>query len=317
MFDISEKEFCVMIPDIVGMKNMKSILDPLPKDNFRRASHALPRECLVEEMSLEMLAHATEGKDIFSLAERIYFGQETCARKLFSARNVAEAVSLAEGYGKKLSLVVPYAGERDMADIRSVLEFFGKECPGGEVVVNDLGIINVIAENKLPVKTVLGRLLSRIKRDPRFGSFPPMDMTALPDDFSAASRENISRSGFSARSFSDFFNKLGISRAGCDALPQGVDMSDVEGFTFDVYWPWIYVTSGRSCQILGADDSRKGKYPMESDCGRECLKFEMKPPRQGRFYSVIRGNAVWMEVMYPGNMAGDFSRFIYEPVIPA
>jgi len=158
------------------------------------------------------------------------------------------------------------------------------------------------------VKMVLGRLLSRQKRDPRFAELPHASNIAAAE---------LSLSSFSTPSFSKFFLDIGISRAGFDSLPRGVDVSSADGLEFDAYWPWVYVTSGRSCQLLGARDPKKGKYPLDEPCGNVCLIMEMEPENEGSFYAVQKGNAVWMEVLNPGKMLGNFTRLVYEPVVPA
>jgi hypothetical protein len=290
MFESWDKEICVAVSSFNGVKGLIE-----GKDLAFKGS---PRELKTFDGT----------KSFLKRASRVYFGNETCARRLPERREIIEAYSLCLSSGKKMSLVLPYAGERDMPSIISAIEAFSAVNPGGEVIVNDFGIINLIGEKNIPVKMVLGRLISRQKRDPRFAIFPHTSNIA---------EEELSLSSFSVPSFSKFFLGLGVSRAGFSALPQGTDVSDVSGFEFDVYWPWVYVTSGRSCQLLGARDPKKGKYPLEGLCGKECLSFAMEPENEGDFYAIQKGNTVWMEVLKPGKLSGDFTRLIYEPVAPA
>jgi len=288
MFKTENKEICVAVS---SLDNLRRILDGKPPKGS-------PRE-------LEVLSKT---KSFLGLASRVYFGHETCARRLPLRSEIIKAYSLCLSSGMNMSLVLPYAGERDMGSITSAMEIFSAVNPGGEVILNDFGLINVASEKNIPVKVVLGRLLSRQKRDPRFTEFPSAENLK---------RDELPLSSFSVPSFKNFFLESGISRAGFDSLPQGINAADVSGFDFDAYWPWVYVTSGRSCQLLGANDARKGKYPLEGLCGKDCLGAVMEPEKQGDFYSFQKGNAVWMEVLEPGTLAGNFTRLIYEPVVPA
>jgi len=288
MFESWDKEICVAVSSFDGVKNF------VGGKPFRGS----PRE----------LAALDKTKMFLERASRVYFGNETCARRLPLRAEIIGAYSLCLSFGKEMSLVLPYAGERDMESVISAAETFSAVNPGGEVIVNDLGVIGLIKEKNIPVKIVLGRLLSRQKRDPRFAEFPHASNIAA---------EELPLSSFSVPSFSEFFLGLGISRAGFDSLPQGINVSGAGGFEFDAYWPWVYVTSGRSCQLLGARDPKKGKYPLEEPCGKECLVMEMEPEKEGAFYAAQKGNAVWMEVLGPGTMSGNFTRLVYEPVVPA
>jgi len=317
MLNIKEKEICVMLSDISDIRNLESVLFPLPVAKARKTVPFMPREYITHEVSLRLLKRLL-GDDVFNRAKRIYFGHETCARA-FPSGDIDEAVSIASSKGKDISLVVPYVGERDIEKIFPAIEKFAELNPNGEIIVNDFGIINFILEKNIPVKIVLGRLLSRTKRDPRFGKKMPEDKEMIKGAKKVVkkSASELSETGYSFAPFREFLKNLSISRAGIDALPQGVSLPKAGDMEFDLYWPWVYVTSGRSCQLLGTKDSRKGKYPLEAPCDMKCKQFEMEPQGTGTYYSVQKGNAVWMEVLKPGKIKGGFSRFVYEPVIPA
>jgi len=311
MLSIKEKEICVMLSDISDIRNLESVLSPLPVLKARKTVPFMPQEYITHEVSLRLLKRLL-GDDVLNRTKRIYFGHETCARA-FPAGDIAEAVSIVFSEGKDISLVVPYVGERDIKKIFPAIEKFAELNPNGEIIVNDFGIINFILEKNIPVKIVLGRLLSRTKRDPRFGK----NVIKNAEKVVKKSASEISETGYSFAPFIEFLKNLSISRAGIDALPQGISLPEEKGMEFDVYWPWVYVTSGRACQLLGVEDPRKGKYPLEAPCRMMCKQFEMEPQNKGAYYSVQKGNAVWMEVMEPGKIKGGFSRFIYEPNIPA
>jgi hypothetical protein len=288
MFESWDKEVCLSVS---SLDSLRSILGG-------KAPKCSPRELEAFEKT----------KGFVSRASRVYFGHETCARRLPPRSKIIDAYSLCLSSGMEMSFILPYAGEKDVSPIVSAVEVFAAVNPGGEVVLNDFGLINAIQEKNIPVKTVLGRLLSRQKRDPRFLSLPHAENIA---------EKELSFSSFSVPSFSKFFLDLGISRAGFDSLPQGISVPGAAGFEFDAYWPWVYVTSGRSCQLLGVNDPKKGKYPLEEPCGKKCLDFVVEPENQGDFYAFQKGNAVWMEVLEPGSMEGNLTRLVYEPVVPA
>ncbi|MFA5052733.1 MAG: hypothetical protein WC565_01620 [Parcubacteria group bacterium] len=285
MFENWDKEICIALP---SLNDLRLFMENKPL----RGS---PQE----------LRTLSETRTFLQKATRVYFGHETCARRLPQRNEIIEAFSLCLSSEKEMSLVLPYMGERNVKSIISAIEVFSSLNPGEEIITSDFGIINFIKEKNVPVKIILGRLLGRLKRDPLFTLS------------SEKSHRESSRSSFSVPSFANFFLALGISRAGFDSLPQGIDVSDVSRFEFDAYWPWVYVTSGRGCQLLGANDFTKGKYPFEAPCNKECLISVLESEKKGNFYTIQKGNAVWMEILHPGKLSGNFTRLIYEPVIPA
>ncbi len=84
----------------------------------------------------------------------------------------------------------------------------------------------------------------------------------------------------------------------------------------DMYWPWIYVTSGRACKTAALTDPEKARYPKESPCNMECRRMQIDYPAKSLTYTELKGNAVWMESLDLDILPDVVDRLIYEPYMP-
>jgi hypothetical protein len=214
---------------------------------------------------------------------RLYFGAETCERKIPTAGEAREAISFCKKNSLGFSLMTPFVTDAGIGRIRAILPLLSGE---DEIIANDFGVLAEAGEGNAAI--VAGRLLNRQARDPRIAS-----LGGLP----AETREHLSLSQASSPAFREFLLSLGVKRVGLDNLLQGIGTSLIgTGMSASLYWPIAFVSATRMCLLAGC-----GKFSLEKKvgitaCGRECKKFSFRLgnrafPRP----LLLSGNALFFE----------------------
>lgn len=309
-------EICVMISRPERLDDIGDVFSVVPGNVFIESVSGLDREEVVNQLSVGKLRQIL-GSDPLGAVRRLYFGQETCERLIPSSEDILKAVRICAERKWGLSLVLPYVGSFGVKKIKSLIPviFEVSETLGQvEFVVQDFAGLMIVSDLKNPnIIPVLGRLFTKMKRDPRF----MMDYAPTRDrSISLKMKDALRRSGMESAAFVGLMRSLGVRRFSIEALPQGADISRVEELTADIYWPWIYVTSGRACQMSALSDPERFRHLMESPCHFECRDAQIIPAEQGAFYSVARGNTIWMEHMNIKSFGSNISRLVYTPYIP-
>ena len=96
---------------------------------------------------------------------RIYFGNEFCEKLIPAVAEVEKVRDYCKKNKTGFSLVTPYVTDAGMAKLDKLFSFLlgnGESC---EVIVNDYGVLSLINEEYPVLRPVLGRLLTKQKRD--------------------------------------------------------------------------------------------------------------------------------------------------------
>ena len=97
--------------------------------------------------------------------KHIYFGSETCEKKLFRLNDLKNIVS--KNNKQKITLVFPYLTPKYFDEVKNMFLFVNLHCNiFCEVVFNDWGLFYFIRKNYPDIKLCLGRLLHKQKTDP-------------------------------------------------------------------------------------------------------------------------------------------------------
>ncbi len=168
--------------------------------------------------------------------DRIYFGNECCHWLMPDASAVADVRRFCVCERVPFSLVtppLPPAGLRRMEPLLDGLP------PDTEVVVNDWGLIPAVRERGL--NPVAGRLLVKVRRDPRMGSGEPVDVEL---------QSFLRQSNLRQPAFQRFLFTEGIARVELDNLPQGWDLDLPPGLHTSLYHPYVIASVTRRCSLL-------------------------------------------------------------------
>lgn len=312
---IMNTELCVFMSHVEDLADTESLFGLVPEDSLEKMKDLIGREAVTNQSSVKTLKKIF-GDDLIGAVRRLYFGQETCERLIPSPEDILKAARICAERKWGLSLVLPYVGPPGARTIKGLVPVISEasEILGQvEVVVQDFAGLMIISDLKNPnIIPVLGRLFTRMKRDPRFS----VDEFVIDKNaYKAPDLDALRRTSFEGSSYTSFLNSLGVHRFSIEALPQGVDISRVSDLSADLYWPWVYVVSGRACKTAGLSDPCRARYPKESPCHMECRRMQINSP-DSLLYSLTKGNAVWMECLKMNDISEGIGRLVYMPYIP-
>lgn len=240
---------------------------------------------------------------------RIYFGNEFCQRLLPSVREFKEVLDYVFTHNLELSFVSPYVTDRGLKHLESLLRVLFESKPESELIVNDWGILRI--NRNYGLRPVLGRLLTKQKRDPRILNLK----RRLPDTMLKCLREASLNSHFI-----QFLRKEGIERVELDNLLQGIqiDGAGLDSLTFSLYFPYGYIATTRFCP-MNAANRIAGRTPGIYPCRKESQDsyFILTHPSMPAAL-ILKGNTIFFEnKKMPENAAEKgINRVVYQPVIP-
>lgn len=257
---------------------------------------------------------------------RLYFGQEFCQRLLPGVETLRAAIEQAQRRSWGFSLVTPYVTDDGLVRLEPLLDALAGDWPGAEVVCNDWGVLATVGDRYPDLSPVAGRMLDKMKRDPRFSS---ADYARF---FSEQGLNMLRDSNANAPAYQELLRSYRVGRIEFDNVLQGndVDLSG-SGMAGSVYAPFGLVTTGRVCFIGSLGLSSERRFRVGAQCRRECRDYEHflrrnLSPMPG---AVASDSVQQVELARKGNTTfyshGDvswvtakrgFDRLVYEPVVP-
>lgn len=316
----------IYISNIEHLLNLKETLRIIPKpapEFFEMMDDNLQ----INQTSLSALKnymYKQYGLNYEGNIEGIYFGQETCENLIPSLKHLQEAVEFCRKNEYQFTFVTPYTGPKGIERLRKLFDFLNTEAKECEVVVNDFGVLQLLITEFKNLIPVMGRLLNKMKRDPRF-SLSGYDIANTDIKNIKKVEENqeeaIKASAYELSIYQEFLRENGIERVGIDALSQYLDSKTIKkwGFPVDLYWPWTYVTSSRSCVTAAHTQPGKESHPTDEPCRFQCRKYDFTFRSDKKMLpTVFRGNAVWMSTrtLSEDYFNQGFERLVYQPYIP-
>jgi hypothetical protein len=319
-------ELCISISNIKHLLNLEKTLT-IVGNLGPEYSEIMDMSSMVNQSSLKILKdymYKYQGRLLEDHIERIYFGQETCENLIPTVQEVEQAWKFCQENEYEFSFVTPYVGPTGAEDLNKIFEYLNSLNEEIEVIFNDYGVLYMLNTKYTNLKPVLGRLLVKMKRDPRF-SMTGFDITANEIKNVKKVEENqqevLMGSSLEIPSHQKLLKEKRIDRACIDTISQGVNAKVLKSWNLDIdlYWPWTYITSSRNCAIAAHTQVGKDSHPTEEHCRYQCKMFEFTFRSDKKMLpSVQRGNAVWMntESIFKNFFEAGFGRLIYQPYIP-
>jgi len=328
-------EFCLYVNDLELLADPDELFQGMAPDDLPAP---LRNAVLNNPNAMEYVAHlhavtrlAESGWDVEAVT-RLYFGQEFCDQLIPTPEDVCNAYYIARQYGWAFSLVTCVVTDAGLAAWMDNVEalLHAADAAGGddiEVVVNDWGVLRRLRRQYPTVRPVLGRMLVKQKR---LGEFPQHMPAPCMEEIDTTMDELLRNQGSAWRNLNltidgwrEHLRSQGITRIDLDMTPQGVDLDTAGwGFAFSTYYPWSYLTSGRSCPTAGLVDVVRRYKPVDKPCPRVCrhananlanLAIDPAPIlHRGRVVMVF--NDVFAAPYLNGTVPVD--RLVYEPYIP-
>ncbi len=206
--------------------------------------------------------------------DRLYLGNGYCQRLIPTPDQLRSALDRADDAHIPLTLVTPPVTDNGLDDLGPVLDLLPK---GAEVVANDWGVIDLVAEAGR-LQPVVGGLLHKQKRGPRI----MMAKDLLPPE----AWDRFRTSNMDVVAMREILALYGIKRVEVENPFQGVslDLAGGEKPLFgSLHHPYVCVTMSRYC-LLALASTRQGLpewgiYP----CSRMCTNssFQLDHPTMG------------------------------------
>ncbi len=170
--------------------------------------------------------------DIFT---RVYFGTEFCERLIPSVLTTKSILNFIKRKGKKLTFLTPYCTNYGIEKLKRVL---GILPIGTEVVFNDLGVFRMAMDIKnKKFDPVLGRLLVKYKRDPRFNRLL----------LNKGVKKYFMSSNINNTIFQQYLVTNGFKRIEIENSLQGYNFVLCRDIHSSLYYPYTYITTTTSC----------------------------------------------------------------------
>jgi hypothetical protein len=319
-------QLCVYLSHIDHVLNLNETLRTINRPNSE-LFEILDENVKTNQSSLNKLEkffYQGQKLNLKDDVERIYFGQETCENLIPTIKEVQAALDFCAKEELPFTLVTPYVGPDKIDELAAIFEFLTEKDETVEVVVNDFGTLQLLTSKYKTLEPSLGRLMIKLKRDPRF-SLSGYDIAKSEIGNLKKVEQNqldaIQESSLDFPIYQQLLKGMNVQRLGVDSVPQGINPKAIKKWAFpvDLYWPWVYITSGRNCSVAAYTQPGKSFHPTEDSCELQCRQFEFKFTSDKKMLpSLQRGNAVWMnaESLYERLFQTGFSRLIYEPYIP-
>ncbi len=240
---------------------------------------------------------------------RLYFGAEFCERLIPSRDEIRAAAGFAAEHKLGFTLVTPYVTDRGLDALAGVIDALPADVPAFEVVINDWGVLRMLRGRSRGMTFVLGRLLTKQKRDPRTAAAA----RCLPPQALGHFRE----SNVDTAELRGFLSDLGIRRVELDNTAGGIERQK-DSLPASLYVPFAYVTTTRFCP---AASCTKQAVPLRSiaPCAFECRSYTFAL-RHGEMPGalLLKGNTQFFRNdRLPDNMEElNIDRIVYEPELP-
>lgn len=255
---------------------------------------------------------------------RVYFGNEFCELRIPNRREFEASCAAVHEAGLPLTFVTPPVTDEGLGFLVDRLRHLQSSSPGSEVVVNDWGVLRLVRAEFRSLTPVLGRLMSKLLRDPRVTprcGDPGMSPGAL---------NSLRTCSLDIASYRSVLASCGVDRVELDNVYQGIDLDfRAMGLRPSIYVPHGYVTTGRICLPANAHLPRHRKFGTAAEaCPLPCLRVEIgltdrRALADGGVHQYVqRGNTVFYRQSEPLVSQGvtwaarQGARLVFQPEIP-
>jgi hypothetical protein len=207
---------------------------------------------------------------------RLYLGSEFCQALLPGAAGLSARLARVPA-DVALTLVTPPVTDAGMTRVEALLGALASwldrargDASGAEVVVNDWGVLRLL-RNRPRFTPALGRLLTRMLRDPRI----PSSAGDAPGAAAPVALRAVRQSTVTSPPFRALLDTLGVRRVELDPVVQGLDMDfDALGLAPTLHAPFGYVTTGRVCLFAALGQPAARRFDVGHGCQHECRTYD-------------------------------------------
>ena len=251
--------------DMYKGTNVDSYLDGWGNEN-NGISHAFHRmkEYIREEKKISVL----------------YFGNEFCEYMLPNKTEIMKFMSLCISDNLKPVFVTSVVSDWGIKRIEDVLECLNKYDVDIEIIVNDVGVLELIQHHYTKFKITLGRIFDKTSHDSR------ASMQELEYYYGEEGLRFARTPGILSEETMEIFTRYNVERYEFDLPKIGLNLPPKGKFS--LYWPYHYLTTGRVCSLRASRLCNREKFLVGNNvCSRPCryIQIEKRKPLNGFGYS--------------------------------
>lgn len=241
-------------------------------------------------------------KDIFAKISGIYYGSDNCEFLFPTVEDIESAYGKFLEFNKKyppfktriFTLVTPYVGNKMLEIADKTLEYLNniKWKSQIEVVVNDYGILNLLAKKYTNLKPIIWRIIHKTLKTPLIDTYwyeahpsgesiknkTSQEIENIRDWIVENQKEFYATSELSLSYFQNFLQKYWINNVGIDYMEERESLFDSKNYwdyNLDIYYPWAVVFTGRLCDTCWIKNPLKWMYATDDICPRWCKDYDI------------------------------------------
>lgn len=194
--------------------------------------------------------------------DRIYYGSEFCQNLIPSLGNLKTIFSAIKR--KKITLLTPYVTSYGLERLKPLFQYLNRQNNQTEVVFNDWGVFKLIKEDYRNINPILGRLLTKQRRDPRiynillnkqktrhiFDKKTKKTFILIPQETPLSLYEHFRGSVINVPIFQEFLLDSNIKRIEIDNLIWDMKTEVNQRIRISIHLPYAYVTTTRLCGLI-------------------------------------------------------------------
>lgn len=213
----------------------------------------------------------------------LYFGAEFCEYLIPSRKELEQYIQICKSDSLQPVFVTPVVTDHGIGRLQACFDFLDGENVDYAVVVNDLGVLQLLCARPHKPRIIAGRVLDKTSHDSRI---PEKEMTQY---YSAPGIHYASEPGILSEHSTRILSGLGVSRYEFDLPKTGLQLPDT-GYPCSLYWPFHYLTTGRVCLFRSMGKTGAEKFLVGQDlCGGRCKAYELELRKPMNGYSFEHG----------------------------
>lgn len=215
----------------------------------------------------------------------LYFGNEFCEYCIPDSNMVKKFLKVCKKDKLNPVFVTPPTGDYGIKILKENLLYLKKELDSCEIVINDLGVLE-LAHNICPhFNFIIGRVFDKTSHDSRILS---RDIEAY---YGQDGLRFARTPGILSSSTEQILCKYNIERYEFDFPKVGLE---IEGKSkYSLYFPYQYLTTGRVCMFRATQYEKKSKFLVGNEkCCQVCanVQAELRKPING--FVIENGNKI-------------------------
>ena len=217
---------------------------------------------ILQEMSEKLFY---ENRHLKQLVKGIYFGNSSCEHLMPSIVDVVEAQQICKEKHYNFVFVFAPLSHSKMEEAAYILQHLNTQV-SCEVVVNDIGVLQMVLEHK-NLKPILGLNFTKVIKNAFIDAVEPTDLSKKQLE---NQQELLSHMEFEVEEVRAFYKSMGVGRFSIENIALNLDFLDSSPkMQCDLYYPYVVLANSKACDIAGAFEDQRG-YFVYDDCPKYC-----------------------------------------------